>query len=110
MEVTLRAAEGGASPTDLSGGCYMPSLSAFMDDITKTRNRRMLIRLDALLNWSRINSKPKKYQSLAIRKLDEDVCFKLASEDMLKISQESTNSLGRWHDSSLKDTKYKSET
>ncbi|GFN95632.1 reverse transcriptase [Plakobranchus ocellatus] len=34
MEVTLRAAKGGASPTDLSGGCYMPSLGAFMDDTT----------------------------------------------------------------------------
>ncbi|GFO45239.1 reverse transcriptase [Plakobranchus ocellatus] len=32
MEVILRVAEGVASPTDLSSGCYMPPLKAFMDD------------------------------------------------------------------------------
>ncbi|GFN82159.1 reverse transcriptase [Plakobranchus ocellatus] len=46
---------GGASSADLSGECYMPSLKVFMDDTTilcstEKETRRMLVRLDALMN------------------------------------------------------------
>ncbi|KAK3724673.1 hypothetical protein RRG08_041155 [Elysia crispata] len=34
MEVILKAAEDSASPANLGGGCYMPSLEAFMDNTT----------------------------------------------------------------------------
>ncbi|GFN92287.1 reverse transcriptase [Plakobranchus ocellatus] len=33
MEVIMRAAEGTVSPADLSGGCYMLALKAFIGDI-----------------------------------------------------------------------------
>ncbi|GFO13014.1 reverse transcriptase [Plakobranchus ocellatus] len=34
MRVIPRAAEGGASPADFRGGCYMPPLKTFTDDTT----------------------------------------------------------------------------
>ncbi|GFO10056.1 reverse transcriptase [Plakobranchus ocellatus] len=80
MEVILRAAEGDASPADLGGGCFMPPLKAFMDDTTilcskENETRRMLVRLDALMKWSRMSLKPTKSGSLFIKKckVDEDV-------------------------------------
>ncbi|GFN80555.1 reverse transcriptase [Plakobranchus ocellatus] len=71
MEVILRAVEGGESSADLGGGCYMPSLKAFMDDTTilcskENETHRMLVRLDALMNWSRMSFKPKKSRSLSL--------------------------------------------
>ncbi|GFO48358.1 reverse transcriptase [Plakobranchus ocellatus] len=105
LEVIFRAAERGASPADLGCGCYMPSLKAFMDDTSllcfkENETRRMLVRLDALMNWSRMSFKPKKSQSLSIRKgkLAEGVCFKAASQDIPRISQEPDKNLGRWYD------------
>ncbi|GFO17955.1 reverse transcriptase [Plakobranchus ocellatus] len=116
MEVILRAAEGSASPADLGGGCYMPSLRVLMDDTTilcfnGNQTCRMLLRLDTLMNWSRMSSNPKKSRSLSIKnsKLDEDVWFKIASPDIPRTSQDPVKSLGRWYNSSLKDTKHESE-
>ncbi|GFN83882.1 reverse transcriptase [Plakobranchus ocellatus] len=83
MEVILRAVEGSVSPEDLRGGCIMPPLKAFVDDITilcskKNETRRMLNRLDALMNWNRMSFKPKKFRSVSIRKgkVDEYVCYR----------------------------------
>ncbi|GFN95159.1 reverse transcriptase [Plakobranchus ocellatus] len=117
MDVVHRAAEEGASPADLGGGCYiMPPLKAFMDDTTilfskANETHRMLIRLDALMNLGRMSLKPQKSRSLSVRKgkIDEDVCFKVTSRNIPMISQEPAKSLGRWYDSSLKDTKCESE-
>ncbi|GFN92344.1 reverse transcriptase [Plakobranchus ocellatus] len=84
MEVILRAAEKVASPADLGGGCCTPPLKAFMDDTTilcskENETRRMLVRIDALMNLSRKRFKPKNSQNLSIIKgnLNEDVCFKV---------------------------------
>ncbi|GFO11359.1 reverse transcriptase [Plakobranchus ocellatus] len=90
MEVIPRAAEWiGVPVPDFSGRSYMPTLKAFMDDTTilcskETKTRRMLVRLDALMNWSRMSFKQKKSRSISIRKgkLDEDVSFKAASQDI----------------------------
>ncbi|GFN81806.1 reverse transcriptase [Plakobranchus ocellatus] len=50
--------------------------------LKENETRRMLVCLDALMNWSRMSFKPKKSRSLSIRKvkLDEDVYFKVASQ------------------------------
>ncbi|GFO26816.1 reverse transcriptase [Plakobranchus ocellatus] len=82
MEVILRAAGGSASPADLGGGCYIPPLKTFIDDTT-ILSRRMLVRLNALMNRSRMSFKPKS-RSLSIRKgtLDEDVCFKVVCQNI----------------------------
>ncbi|GFO30016.1 collagen alpha-1(iv) chain [Plakobranchus ocellatus] len=116
MKVILRVAEGIASPADLGSGCCTPPLKAFMDYTTilcskENVTRSMLVRLDALMNWSRMSFKPKKSRSLSIRKgkLDEDICFNVASQDIPRINQKLVNSLGRWYDSSLKYNKRGSE-
>ncbi|GFN97770.1 reverse transcriptase [Plakobranchus ocellatus] len=60
-----QAAEGSASPADLGGGRYMPPLKAFMGDATilcskENETCRLLVRFDALMNWSRVSFKLKK--------------------------------------------------
>ncbi|GFO24453.1 reverse transcriptase [Plakobranchus ocellatus] len=62
----------------------------------ENETRRMLVQLDVLMNWSRISFKPKKSRSLSIRKdmLDENVCFKVASQDIPRINQEPVKRLG----------------
>ncbi|GFN74306.1 reverse transcriptase [Plakobranchus ocellatus] len=77
MEVILRVRERGASPADFGGECFMPPLKAFMDDTTilcskNNDTRRMLVRLDALMKWSRMFqaeevSKPDHKKNASIR-------------------------------------------
>ncbi|GFO16393.1 reverse transcriptase [Plakobranchus ocellatus] len=46
-----------------------------------------------------------KSRSLYTVKLGKNVCFKIASQDIPRISQEPVKSLGRWYGSYLKDTR-----
>ncbi|GFO00046.1 reverse transcriptase [Plakobranchus ocellatus] len=116
MEVILKAAEGNAGPANLGGGCSMPPLKAFMDDTTiicsKDETRRMLTRLDVLMSWCRMEFKPKKSRSLSIRKgkVGEATTFTVAEQQIPTVSQEPVKSLGRWYDSSMKDTRRGAET
>ncbi|GFO12335.1 reverse transcriptase [Plakobranchus ocellatus] len=117
MEVILNAAEGSAGPANLGGGCSMPPLKAFMDDTTiicskEDETRRMLTRLDDLMSWCRMEFKPKKYRSLSVRrgKVDEATTFTEAEQQIPIVSQEPVKSLGRWYDSSMKDTRRGAET
>ena len=112
MEVILKAAEDSAGPANLGGDCYMPPLKAFMDHTTiicskEDETRRMLERLDVLMAWCRMKFKPKKSRSLSVRKgkIDATTIFTVASQQILMVSQEPVKSLGRWYDSSMKDTK-----
>ncbi|GFN90146.1 reverse transcriptase [Plakobranchus ocellatus] len=106
MEVILRAA-------DLGGGCYMPPLMAFMDDTTilcskENETRRMLVWPDALMKWSRMRLKPAKSQSLSMQ--GRRRCLFQSSQSRYNKDQSwPVKSLGRWYDSSLKDTKRGSE-
>ncbi|GFO16342.1 reverse transcriptase [Plakobranchus ocellatus] len=95
----------------------MPLLKAFMDDTTiicskEDETRRMLTRLDDLMSWCRMEFKPKKSRSLSIRrgKVDEATTFTVAEQQISTVSQEPVNSLGRWYDSSMKDTRRGAET
>ncbi|GFR81669.1 reverse transcriptase [Elysia marginata] len=117
MEVILKAAEGSAGPANLGGGCSMPPLKAFMDGTTiicskEEETRRMLARLDTLMTWCRMKFKPKKSRSLSIRKgkIEEAVTFTVAEQQISTVSQEPVKSLGRWYDSSMKDTRRGVET
>ncbi|GFN98813.1 reverse transcriptase [Plakobranchus ocellatus] len=117
MEVILKAAEGSEGPANLGGGCSMPPLKAFMDDTTiicskEDETRRMLTRLDDLMSWCRMEFKPKKFRSLSIRrgKVDEATIFTVAEQQIPTVSQEPVKSLGRWYDSSMKDTRRGAET
>ncbi|GFN82187.1 reverse transcriptase [Plakobranchus ocellatus] len=117
MEVILKAAEGSVGPANLGGGCSMPLLKVFMDDITiicskEDETRRMLTRLDDLMSWCRMEFKPKKSRSLSIRrgKVDEATTFTVAEQQIPTVSQEPVKSLRRWYDSSIKDTRRGAET
>ncbi|GFO10280.1 reverse transcriptase [Plakobranchus ocellatus] len=110
FRLAMEVAAGSASPADLGGGCYVPSLKAFMDCTMilcskENETLRMLVRLDTLMDWSRMSFKPKKSRSLSLRKgkLDESASYKVAGQNIPRISQEPFKSLGRWYDSSLKD-------
>ncbi|GFN79042.1 reverse transcriptase [Plakobranchus ocellatus] len=111
MEVILKATEGSAGPANLGGGCSMPPLKVFMDNTIiicskEDETRRMLTRLDILMSWCRMEFKPKKSRSLSIRKgkVDETTTFTVAEQQIPTVSQEPVKSLGRWYDSSMKDT------
>ena len=72
----------------------------------------MLERLDVLMAWCRMKFKPKKSRSLSVRKgkIDATTIFTVASQQIPTVSQEPVKSLGRWYDSSMKDTKRGLET
>ncbi|GFO00946.1 reverse transcriptase [Plakobranchus ocellatus] len=117
MEVILKVAEGSAGPANLGGGCSMPPLKAFMDDTTiicskEDETRRMLTCLDDLMSWCRMEFKPKKSRNLSIRrgKVDEAMTFTVVEQQIPTVSQEPVKSLGRWYDSSMKDTRQGAET
>ncbi|GFO24705.1 reverse transcriptase [Plakobranchus ocellatus] len=100
MEAILKAAEGSARPTNQGGGCSMPPLKAFIDDTI------------VLMSWCRMEFKPKKSRRLSIRKgkVDEATTFKVAEQQIPTVSQEPVKNLGRWYDSSMKDTRRGAET
>ncbi|GFO12063.1 reverse transcriptase [Plakobranchus ocellatus] len=117
MEVILKAAEGSAGPANLGGRCSMHPLKAFMDDTIiicskEDETRRTLKRLDVLMSWCKIEFKPKNSRSLSIRKgkVDETMTFTVVEQQIPIVSQEPVKSLGRWYDSSMKDTRREAET
>ncbi|GFS16111.1 reverse transcriptase [Elysia marginata] len=88
-----------------------------MDDTTiicskEDETRRMLARLDTLIAWCRMKFKAKKSRSLSIRKCkrEEAVAFTVAEQQIPTVSQEPVKSLGRWYNSSMKDTRRGVET
>ncbi|GFO03436.1 reverse transcriptase [Plakobranchus ocellatus] len=112
MEVILKAAEGSAGPANLGGRCSMPPLKAFMDDTTiicskEDETKRILMRLDNLMSWCRMEFKPKNSRSLSIRrgKVDVATTFTVAEQQIPTFSLEPVKSLGRWYNSSMKDTR-----
>ena len=59
------------------------------------------------MSWCRMNFKPKKACSLSIRKgkIDAATIFTVANKQIPMVSEESVKSLGRWYNSSMKETK-----
>ena len=117
MEVLLKAASKKANPADLGNGSLVPPLKAFMDDTTvissnEKETREILERLDEVVESARMLFKPRKSRSLSLRKgkVDETVNFTVANQVIPTVSEEPVKSLGRWYDSSLKDTKQGKET
>ena len=88
----------------------MPPLKAFIDDTTIIC--QMSERLDDLMSWCRMYFKPNKLRSFSVRKgkLDAAATFTVANKQILTVSEEPIKILGRWYDSSMKDTKRGQET
>ena len=72
----------------------------------------MLERLIGLMSWCRMNFKPKKSRSLSVRKgkIDAAATFTVGNKQKQTVSEKPVESLGRWYDSSMKDTNRGQET
>ena len=117
MQVILRAAEGHCSGANLGGGLHMPPLKAFMDDTTvlasqEDEARKILTRLQQVIEWAGMKFKPQKSRSLSLHKgkVKPEVSFSVAGEAIPTVSQQPVKSLGRMYDASLKDTGRARET
>ena len=78
----------------------------------ENETRRMLERPDVLMGLCRMRFKnKKKSRSLSVRKrkIDATTTFTEANQHIPTVSQESVKSLGRWCESSIKDTKRRRE-
>ena len=62
---------------------------------------------DGLMAWCGMNFKPKKSRGLSVRKgkIDAAVMFTIANKQIPTLIEEPVKSLGRWYDTSMKDTK-----
>ena len=116
MQMLLKATEAEAKTYNLSDGQDRPALKAFMDDTTIISNSvegcdAALQRFNKLIEWCRMKLKPTKSRSLSITKgkVDESVKFTVAGHTIPTVSEQPVKSLGRWYDSSLKDTQRSSE-
>jgi hypothetical protein len=111
MQVILKATEAEGKAAHIGEGVYMPPLKAFMDDTTviqngEKRTKAILDRLDAVISWARMKFKPSKSRSLSLRKgkVNEKAIFTISGQKILTVAEEPVKSLGRWYNSSLKDT------
>ena len=69
----------------------------------------MLERLDVLMAWRRMTFKPKKTDSLSVRKgtIGKMTTFAIPNQQIPKANQESVRRLGIWYNSCMKDTQNK---
>ena len=111
MQVLLKAVEPSTEDAHLGKGVHMLPLKAFMDDTTILANRKakaqsILDRFEQLMSWSRMMVKPSKSRSLSLRKgkLDNNAMFQIGGQTIPTLSEVPVKSLGRWYNSSLKDT------
>ncbi|XP_078679452.1 uncharacterized protein LOC144915086 [Branchiostoma floridae x Branchiostoma belcheri] len=116
MEVMTRSAERMGPGVSLEGSEELPSIRAFMDDLTllnpnTTASQRILDRLDELMVWARMKFKTKKSRSLVLKQGTlTDYHFNLSGEQIPTIQEQPVKSLGRWYTEDLKDTKRVQET
>ena len=78
-------------------------MRAFMDDVTtlvesEDGTRRLLHRIDELIDWARMKAKPSKSRSLSIVKGKvKAVQFHLKQDRIPTVKEEPVKSLGRWY-------------
>ena len=101
MQVLLKAAECHAESVDLGKDLSAPPLKTFMNDTTviankEKKDRDVLVRLDTLMEWSRMKFKPAKSRSLSPMKgkLDDEVRFTVEGQAIPTISEEPVTSSG----------------
>merc|ERR1712237_256967 len=88
-----------------------------MDDTTvlasqEDEARKILTRLQQVIEWAGMKFKPQKSRSLSLHKgkVKPEVSFSVAGEAIPTVSQQPVKSLGRMYDASLKDTGRARET
>ena len=95
----------------MASGIRQPPTRAFMDDMTITAKsvvecRWMLEDLERLISWARMKFKPEKSRSLVLKKgkVNTRMKFKIKGEVIPTVTEKPVKSLGKWFDTSLKDT------
>ena len=117
MQLLLKATESKSNFVELSRGCQMPPVKAFMDDTTilsskESTTRKLISFMDDQMIWLRIKFKPQKSRSLSLRrgKLNQDVNFEIDGQRIPTVTDLPVKSLGCWYDESMKDTNQVKET
>ena len=111
MQRLLKTTENNVEVVELSGGCQMPPVQAFMDDTTilpfkESITCKMLSLMDEPIIWCKMKFKPKRSRSLYLGKgkVNQSINFKVGGQRIPTVSEESVKSLGRWFDESLKSS------
>ncbi|XP_060589960.1 uncharacterized protein LOC132745155 [Ruditapes philippinarum] len=112
MNMIIRAAERESRGPQTNAGIRLPSNRGFMDDMTITTEthiqaRWILHALDETVSWARMLFKPRKSRCLVVRKGKVTDRFKLTiqKEEIPSLVNNPVKCLGKWFDSTLKDTK-----
>ncbi|XP_052224110.1 uncharacterized protein LOC127839765 [Dreissena polymorpha] len=113
MNMIIKAAERESTGPKTNTEIRLPSSRGFMDDMTVTTEtdiqaRWVLAALDEMATWARMRFKPGKSRSLVVRKGKVTIKFKLCiqGEEIPSLEDKPIKCLGKWFDSSLKDTHY----
>ncbi|XP_077083545.1 uncharacterized protein LOC143736754 isoform X1 [Siphateles boraxobius] len=111
MNMLVKSAEPECRGPKSRSGIRQPPIRAFMDDLTVTTEsvpgaRWILRGLERLLGWARISFKPAKSRSLVLKKgrVVDKFRFSISGTPMPTISEKPVKSLGRYFDSSLRDS------
>ena len=115
MEVIWKAAEGSAGPANLGGDCYMlPSESIHgwhHSNLSKWNPNTPNVRAPQRFNVMVQDEFQTKEVSQPLSKKRQKSCGDdVYDKQIPRVSEEPVKSLGRWFDSSMKDTKRGQET
>ncbi|XP_060589724.1 uncharacterized protein LOC132744948 [Ruditapes philippinarum] len=112
MNMIIRAAERESRGPQTNAGIRLPPNRGFMDDMTITtethiQTRWILHALDETVSWAWMLFKPRKSRCLVVRKGKVTDRFKLTiqKEEIPSLVNNPVKCLGKWFDSTLKDTK-----
>ncbi|KAI2644850.1 hypothetical protein H4Q32_030713 [Labeo rohita] len=110
MEVVIRASRWVVGGERTKSGLRLPSVRAYMDDMTlitttKPCTRRLLQKLQENIQWARMQFKPSKSRSISIVKGQlTGERFYISEEPIPTVLEKPIKSLGRWYSADLKDT------
>lgn len=111
MNLLVKSVEKQSRGPTTKSGVKLPPTRAFMDDMTVTarsviEGRWMLEDLDRAFTWARMSFKPAKSRSLVLKrgKVEDRFRFKVGDKVIPTVTEKPVKSLGKWFDSSLKDT------
>ena len=111
MNMIIKTAERESRGPKTNTGIRLPSNRGFMDDMTVTTEshiqaRWILKSLEETTTWARMRFKPTKSRSLVVKKGKVTSRFKLCiqNEEIPSLEDNPIKCLGKWFDSTLKDT------
>ncbi|XP_067296477.1 uncharacterized protein [Pseudorasbora parva] len=111
MNMIVKSAEVECRGPKSKSGTRQPPIRAFMDDLTVMTTsvpgcRWLLQGLERLISWARMSFKPAKSRSLVLKKgkVSDRFRFTLGETMIPSVTEKPAKSLGKFFDSSLKDS------